>query len=303
MALTNYAKYLAAKKTVDDRALNADVLRCLRTRIQAGGDRELRVLELGAGLGTMPARLIELDILRRASYTLLDADISLLEESSRWLSDWARTRKVPFREEQGTLYLHNTIEMRKDNRDISEVVLDPTARHQYDVLIANAVLDLFDVSRILPLLLSLLKPTGTFWFSINFDGESIFMPEHAHDGPLLDAYHRSMDERTGHGFAGGNSRTGRRLFQQLREAGATVMAAGSSDWVVYGQEGSYPHEEAEFLHCIVQTIQEQLHREIGIDRSHVEDWVATRRKQIERGELVYVAHQLDFVGGIRAESA
>lgn len=100
---TSYAKYLAAKKTVDDSALNADVLRCLRTRLHAGGDRELRVLEIGAGLGTMPARLIELGILRRASYTMLDADRQLLEHSSRWLSAWAQAANRTCREEVAVL--------------------------------------------------------------------------------------------------------------------------------------------------------------------------------------------------------
>lgn len=250
----------------------------------------------------MPARLLELDILRRASYTMIDADADLLDQSSRWLNDWAQIRKLSFREEQAALYLHDAIEIRREIRDISDLVRDPLARNQYDLLIANAVLDLFDVGKILPLLLGLLRPNGTYWFSINFDGDSIFMPEHPHDGPLLRAYHQSMDERPAKGYAGGSSRTGRQLFQQLRDAGATILAAGSSDWVVYGQDGSYPHDEAEFLRCIVQTIHEQLKQDVRVDRDHVEDWVATRRKQIDQGELVYIAHQLDFVGRTRAES-
>jgi hypothetical protein len=51
-----YARYLAAKTTVDDRALNRHVLAELRRLMPAGAPK---VLEVGAGLGTMVARLLE----------------------------------------------------------------------------------------------------------------------------------------------------------------------------------------------------------------------------------------------------
>ena len=47
---SGYARYLAAKTTVDDRALNRHVLAELRRLMPAGAPR---VLEVGAGLGTM----------------------------------------------------------------------------------------------------------------------------------------------------------------------------------------------------------------------------------------------------------
>jgi hypothetical protein len=52
----DYARYLAAKTTVDDRALNRHVLAELRCLMPAGAPR---VLEVGAGLGTMAARLMD----------------------------------------------------------------------------------------------------------------------------------------------------------------------------------------------------------------------------------------------------
>ena len=50
------ARYLAAKTTVDDRALNRQVLAELRRLMPAGRPQ---VLEVGAGLGTMVARLTD----------------------------------------------------------------------------------------------------------------------------------------------------------------------------------------------------------------------------------------------------
>ena len=105
------------------------------------------------------------------------------------------------------------------------------------MLIANAVLDLVDVPAILPGLLRLLVPGGVYWFTINYDGESIFAPGHPHDNQVMQAYHRDMDERVRYGRPAGDSRTGRRLFHYLRAAGAPALAAGASDWVVKRRPG------------------------------------------------------------------
>src|ERR1700744_175418 len=86
---SGYARYLAAKTTVDDRALNGHVLDELRRLMPAGAPR---VLEVGAGLGTMVARLVDWGVVGAGEYILLDADRELLEDSRRWLRGWAAAR-------------------------------------------------------------------------------------------------------------------------------------------------------------------------------------------------------------------
>src|SRR5258707_295380 len=54
----------------------------------------LRVLEVGAGLGTMVARLLDWGVVGAGEYVLLDADRQLLDCSRRWLRDWAAARGV-----------------------------------------------------------------------------------------------------------------------------------------------------------------------------------------------------------------
>src|SRR5437660_9541496 len=85
----DYARYLAAKTTVDDRALNRHVLAELRRLMPAGTPR---VLEVGAGLGTMVARLMDWGTVGAGEYILLDADRQLLDCSRRWLWEWAAAR-------------------------------------------------------------------------------------------------------------------------------------------------------------------------------------------------------------------
>jgi hypothetical protein len=114
----------------------------------------------------------------------------------------------------------------------------------------------------------------------------------------MQAYHRDMDERVRYGRPAGESRTGRHLFHHLRAAGAPALAAGSSDWVVSADpDGHYPGDEADFLRSILSTIQDALRsRPDWVDPAAVAGWMAVRGRQLAAGELVYIAHQLDFAG-------
>jgi SAM-dependent methyltransferase len=307
----DYARYLAAKTTVDDRALNRHVLAELRRLMPAGAPR---VLEVGAGLGTMAARLIDWDAVSAGEYVLLDADRQLLDQSRQWLRDWAaaRGRRSDLRPDGLRV---GDLRVRLVHAELGSY-LESDHGAPADVLIANAVLDLVDVPAVLPGLLRLLVPGGVYWFTINYDGESIFAPSHPHDDRVMRAYHHDMDERVRYGRPAGESQTGRHLFHHLRAAGAPALAAGSSDWVVHaGPDGNYPGDEAYFLRSILNTIQNAVGSKHQAERSaddgsqtarrdrpdrvepaDLAGWLAERRRQLAAGELVYVAHQLDFVG-------
>jgi SAM-dependent methyltransferase len=296
---SGYARYLVAKTSVDDRALNRHVLAELRRLMPAGAPR---VLEVGAGLGTMVARLMDWGVLGTGEYILLDADRPLLDDSRRWLRDWAAARGLRSDLRPDGLQVGD-LRVRLEHAELGRYLeavhgAQGAQRAPADVLIANAVLDLVDVPAILPGLLRLLVPGGVYWFTINYDGESIFAPGHPHDDQVMKAYHRDMDERVRYGRPAGDSRTGRRLFHYLRAAGAPALAAGSSDWVVSaGPDGNYPDDEAYFLRSILGTIQNALRgRQDWVEPADLADWLAMRGRQLAAGELVYIAHQLDFVG-------
>ena len=288
----DYARYLAAKTTVDDRALNRQVLAELRRLMPAGAPR---ILEVGAGLGTMVARLMDWGAVGAGEYILLDADRQLLDCSRQWLRDWAAARGLRSDPLPDGLRVGD-LRVRLVHAELGSY-LEAAHGAAADVLIANAVLDLVDVPAVLPGLLRLLFPGGVYWFTINYDGESIFAPGHPHDDQIMQAYHRDMDERIRYGQAG-ESRTGRHLFGHLRAAGAPALAAGSSDWVVHaGPDGNYPGDEAYFLRSILNTIQNALrNRPDRVEPADLADWLAVRYRQLAAGELVYIAHQLDFAG-------
>jgi hypothetical protein len=148
--------------------------------------------------------------------------------------------------------------------------------------------------------LSRLAPGGLFYFTLNFDGGTTFEPP---IDPDLDAriealYHDTMDRRRCGGKPSGCSVTGRRLFGNLKEAGTRLIAAGSSDWVVFPGPDGYPGDEAYFLHFIIDTVARALHGHPELAGNRFQAWIAQRHRQIEARELIYVAHQLDFLGYI-----
>jgi SAM-dependent methyltransferase len=255
-----------------------------------------RVLEVGAGLGTMVARLMDWGAVGAGEYILLDADRQLLDCARRWLRDWAAARGLRSDPLPDGLRVGD-LRVRLVHAELGSY-LETAHGAAADVLIANAVLDLVDVPAVLPGLLRLLVPGGVYWFTINYDGESIFVPGHPQDDKIMQAYHRDMDERVRYGRPAGESRTGRRLFHRLRAAGAPALSAGSSDWVVSaGPERSYPGDEAYFLRSILSTIQNALaNRQDQVEPADLAGWLAERGRQLAAGELVYIAHQLDFVG-------
>lgn len=298
------ARYLSSKRTVDDRALNKQVLDQLRRELGSLDVQTVKILEVGAGLGTMAARLVDWGYIRRASYVLVDQDRQLLVAAREWLASWAAERG--FRTEPRAMSLAISGEGALDLTvsfvaEELEKYLDTAQKGAFDLLIANAFLDLVDVPRVLPHLLGLLDPQGAYWVSINYDGDTIFCPEHEHDEAFMRVYNRSMDERVRFGVPAGSSKTGRALFGHLRAAGASIAAAGASDWIVFGQNGQYPADERYFLHHIIHTIDAELRKHPEVARHSLSEWVALRRQQIERGDLVYIAHQLDFVGRARSD--
>jgi hypothetical protein len=241
----------------------------------------------------MVARLLEWDIITAGEYTLLDVDRRLLQDSRTWLCAWAGARGLPTQPLPDGVLLGD-LRVRLVQAELGSY-LEAGHGDPADLLIASAFLDLVDVPSVLPGLMRLLVPGGGYWFTINFDGESIFQPDHPSDDDVMGAYHRTMDHRVRYGRSAGESRTGRHLFGHLRAAGAPPLSAGASDWVVMaGPDGTYPDDEAAFLGTILQTVQDALD---GPDApSGLADWLVVRRRQLADGELVYLAHQLDVAG-------
>lgn len=280
-----FPRYLAAKTSVDDRALNKHVWQTLAVELPGASPQSpLRVLEIGAGIGTMAERLVNHNMLTHAVYTAVD------EQPDNMTTAQKRLASLPA-----------TVRLELETADFYDYIAQHSGQRQWDLLIAHAVLDLTDVAATLPKLFALLAPGGLFYFSINFDGATILQPtiDLVLDAKIERLYHQTMDERVVNGRLSGDSQTGRHLFHQLRAAGGAILAAGGSDWVVFaGENGAYPDDEAYFLHFIIHTMHRALAGHPELETAVFDNWIAQRHAQVENGELVYIAHQLDFFGRV-----
>ena len=286
----SFIRYLAAKKDLDDRSLNRHVRETLaRHLLEARKTPPLRVLEVGCGIGTMLERLLDWQLLPEAAYTGIDSNPGNIAE--------ARIRRQSSAAARGA---NPAVAAEFEAIDLYDFLARERGRADWDLIVAHAFLDLVDLEATLPGLLALLAPGAFFYFTLNFDGATVFSPliDPELDRLIETLYHRSMDERRVGGRPAGSSRTGRRLFTHLAAAGGTILAAGSSDWLVFPGPDGYPGDEAYFLHFIIYTIQQALEGHPELPGADFRAWIAQRHDQIQRRELVYIAHQLDFFGRV-----
>ncbi|MGM0684181.1 MAG: hypothetical protein ACQEUA_08285 [Halobacteriota archaeon] len=353
-----FRRYLRAKRAVDDRALDRRLLGIFRERLADRAEATagpLRVLEVGAGIGTMIARLIDWEVLPpgETRYDAVDRDAETLAGLEPFLREWAADREgtVSVSDADGGGGGEETdgggetdaLVVETDARTVrvepvaADAVAYATERAgERDALIGMALLDVLPLDGLDPLL-DALAPGGTYYFPITFDGGTRFRPSHPADRAIERRYHAHMDAKPG-----GSSRAGGDALARLREVdGSSLLGVAGSDWVVrpveggdqhpssevFSPEGPYPGDEAFFLHHILDTVEAAVgevidggvgelpedggtNPEDGGSRmadsdpdavAELDDWLDTRRRQVDAGELVYLTHQLDLLGRVDPE--
>jgi len=285
----SFPHYLLSKQSVDDRALNKDVLNALKVNLPP---QPIRIIEVGAGIGTMLRRLVRWDVIHRCEYVMVDEMAENVEHASEWVKIWAGEAGLSMERSEENLRLFDAsrnIQVHLERADVFDFI--QKNKEPADLLIAHAFLDLLPMPESLPKLLSLTN--NLTWLTINFDGVTTFEPtiDAELDAKIEQLYHGSMDKRS----TGGDSKSGRHLFEHLRNAGAEILEAGASDWVVYAKNGKYPEDEAYFLHFILHFFEETLMGYEKLDTDAFTSWLEKRHLQIEKGELIYIAHQMDFL--------
>jgi len=288
-------RYLAAKKGIDDRALNHHVWETLyQVLAQTAGREPLNILEIGAGIGTMLERVVERGLLTGpASYVATDSDPGQLRAAREHLSQWAQNsgHALSWSGEYRS-------RLRTTSADVSVVFglasAEALAKRSdtfgpFHLLIAHAVLDLVDFPALLPRLLSRLKNNGLAYLTCNFDGETVFLPEWDGEDEIIRPYHAAMEARLT-----GASHTGRRLLTFLQRPGLELLAAGSSDWIIHPRKAGYAKDEIFFLHAIIETVKRELSQKTSPPPGLVA-WARLRHQQVETGELSFLARHLDIL--------
>jgi len=288
----DFARYLDAKSAVDDRALNATVREALVKELSSlPTETVLRTIEAGAGLGAMSRRLIRW-LPHPLRCLLVDGDDTLVEKAAERMPEqfrkegWSVRRLAPRELELKTE--RRSVTLKLEARD---ALLPPSEPGEpCDLLVAHAFLDLPPLEEALKALFGLLRPGGLFYFTLVFDGCTVLQPplDTSLDDLMEECYHRAMDKGEE-----AHSRTGRRLLDKLAGDGIPVLAAGSSDWLVYPP---YAAEEPYFLHHILHFMEDALEGCPHLEPSRVRRWLAARHLQVEEERLVFMARHIDVLG-------
>ena len=295
----SYPRYLTAKTTVDARALNRRVWSRFVEAV-ADSTSPVRVLEVGGGVGATVQRIVDaleprsVDTLR---YTIVDIEPANIEAARAALRDWAAGRGYRVYGTDPQVWTDGPMEVSVAFRTAD--LFDLADAHDgppYDAIVAQAVFDLLPIPEAHRALAPLLRTGGLWYLPIHFDGVTAFEPtvDPALDARIERLFHDSMASAPDEPDRSG-AHCGRRLLTHFRAADDALLEAGASDWVVFGREGAYPGDEAYFLHHILHFVETELTGHPDLDAEAFAEWVATRRRQIDTGALVYIAHQLDVL--------
>ena len=297
--MTTLAEFLTAKRTVEDRALNRRVWERFVTGLAdraSDGNDPVRIVEIGAGTGSMIARLADWEVLpQTVSYRAVDLDADTLEIARMRLPERLRTAGYTVDDGADQLVARQQGDGVDRRIEITLEVGDGFAiDDEADAVISAAVLDLVDLQLAVEDLKDLLVDGGLLYAPVTFNGHTSFIPSDPLDERIERLYHRHMDEVR---EQPGSSRAGQRLLKILPAAGYTVLEAGGADWIVRPVDGVYPDSESTVLDHLLSTIDDALsdYPPEVIEADTRTAWVERRRDQLARGELTLVAHHLDVL--------
>ena len=298
----DYVRYLNAKEPVDKRSINRYVFDTFINHIKntLNANESIRVLDVGAGLGSSFKRICESVAHGHVDYTIVDIEGAYVKTAQTAVTQWLRDQDYLFQEDKA-----GEIRVQRDTRAITcrfvtanALTFAAESASTFDALIGQAFLDIIPLKSGLTALFKALKPDGAFYFPINFDGISALLPviDQRRETLVEEIFHRSMDDR-GDGRTGG-SHTGRQLLDVLPAVGARIDAVGASDWIVRPtpKVGSYPNDEEYFLKSILKFMHNELTVSKYMSSEEVAVWYDQRLSQLHSGKLKYIAHQLDYAG-------
>jgi SAM-dependent methyltransferase len=308
-----------------------DDLFTLRSRSTTTPARPVHLLDLGCGIGTMFERIGFERITGQSPgtplvYTAVDSDSTNLKAAADRLHNWSTTHgfacdssastttsaTMPANHSSTKLYLTSTngnvitvrlicADIQEESQSIEDVLslTENGLRDEshFDGVIAHAFMDLVECRPLLTRLLPHLTPQAQLYLTINFDGMTVFEPviDETLDRKIEALYHATMDTRRMNDRPAGHSKTGRRLFHDLRATGYHVVDMASSDWTVFPKQDGYTKDDADFLYHILDFVADALDQHPDLPTELLDNWLQTRRSQIANAELFYMAHQLDYL--------
>jgi len=270
----DHAAYLDAKRGLDDRSLNRDVLRAFAEALPSGPT----ILEVGAGTGTMVQRLHEWGVVGGGRWIGVDTHAGAIRAGRTRLAshpDGSADENATGDAETGGAALRLG-DLTVDFRVADAFEYADATDESFDAVVGCAFFDVVDAA---PAVERLGAVAPLAYAPITYDGETTLTPSDPDDEAVLDAYHRHMREYRAGGPEGAAA---------LARAAESVVAEGPSPWAI---EPPYTTAEETVLGHLLDTIETAV-GETGYDAS---DWANRRRAALADGELTYRARNRDLL--------
>ena len=219
-------------------------------------------------------------------FTAIDSDPENIHTALKNLPEWSK--KLGWQSEQiengyQLIQASKSIRVELIQMDVFEFLKNQRQEKRWDLVVANAFLDLIDVSGFLSNLRSKMNSECLLYFTINYDGLTIFEPEVDRflDEKITGMFNASMDRNQAESRFREGSRTGRHLLPRLRESGCEILEAGSSDWIVFARNKGYLPEEVVLLNAILSMVEKESAQSTDVDSGEFSSWLKTRQRQIK----------------------
>jgi SAM-dependent methyltransferase len=291
-----FAEYLDAKYPLDERSLNRDVRALFESSLRSHS--ALRILDMGCGSGASLRRLLEAGLNGRVELTGVDRDADLLQLArDRIVHDLEMAEFELSRSAEVVDARRNreVVTLRLEGADLS--AYEPAQSGIYDAVIAQALMDLLPLERMVERIRRWLVPAGLFYASLNYDAGTVLYPAYGDgefEAALLGVYDASMD-RWVDGQRCGGAHSGRRLHAALSDAGFDILALGSSDWNITPYCGAYRDADKVCLAALLEMIHGEGLRSGQFETRQLGDWLGDRQTQLADQKLGLIIHQIDLV--------
>lgn len=251
---------------------------------------------MGGGIGNTAKRIIDALRSRRLQsldYTLVDLEPNNLVAARRRLRAWAQSNGFDVTSAESRLVMDGEVEITVDLVENDIFAFSEGRSGSYDVIVAQAILDLLPLNSALRTLKSCGEEGSLWYFPLHYDGVTAFEPvvEPRLDAKIEQLYNESM---SGPGENGG-ALTGRRLLSRVRVEGAQLLDAGSSDWIVFSGREGYTDDERTLLKAMLGFVQNELSSHPSLDSNQFATWMDKRNHQLATNELVLLVHHVDVL--------
>jgi len=204
-------EWLALREGADHRSINHAVRRTLLEHVTP--QSTISIADLGCGTGSN-FRSLAPEISARQSWLLIDHDPKLLQLAAAMTADLANARHIEVR-------VHQT--------DLSSGDLSGVAE-QSDLITAAALFDLVSPGVINTMVRSIAEAGTAFYTVLTYDGMAAWLPEHALNSTLREAFNTHQQTDKGFGAAAGPHATDV-LATAFTRHGYRIVR-GKSPWVL-----------------------------------------------------------------------